>query len=225
MRILIVEDHADLSQALKRQLVGLGMIADCVTSLSEARDFVEAYSYSLALIDRRLPDGDGLSLLPFMRRTQTGLRIIILTALDSLTDKVSGLDAGADDYLTKPFEPDELMARIRACVRRPGGDPAPPIILGNLKFDPSSREVTVAGTPLIMRHRELALLEALMNRAGRVALRDALMEEVYGARADIHWNRLNVHVSQLRHHLKQSGAKIDIHSARNIGYFIKQSDA
>ncbi len=220
MRILILEDHLDLAHSLRRQLTSVGMVPDWARTISAARDLAEVHQYSVALLDRRLPDGDALSVVPPLREAQPGIRIIMLTALDALHDKIAGLDAGADDYLTKPFEPDELMARIRACVRRPGGELSPPLTLGNLTFDASSREVRVSGEPLVLRHRELALLEALMLRAGRVALRYTLMEEVYGANDEVHWNRLNVHISQLRQHLKGAGAEVDIQAARNIGYLI-----
>lgn len=224
MRILIVEDHADLARSLDRQFTRIGMLADVATNLHIARELADKKRYAFAILDRRLPDGDGLSFIPPLRQAQPGIRIIMLTALDALNDKIAGLDAGADDYLTKPFEPDELMARIRACARRPGGEALPVMTLENLAFDPTSRDVQVAGRPLVLRSRELALLESLMQRAGRVVSRDTLMDEVYGSTDAVHWNRLNVHISQLRQHLKASGAEVEIQAARNIGYLIMRRE-
>lgn len=225
MRILIVEDHADISHEIRSQLQRSGFAADVAPSIAAAAEHIDANRYALALLDRKLPDGDGIEIVPTMRKAQPGIRIMMLTALDALCDRVSGLDAGADDYLTKPFEPDELMARIRAVLRRPGGEPGPTIVLGNLSFDPGSREVCIADRPLVVPYRELTLLEALLQRAGRVAQRDALFSEVFGGADKVNWNSLNVLVSQLRHRLKEAGANVDIHSARRVGYFITHANA
>lgn len=223
MRILIVEDNPDLAHELAEQLARSGYVADSVATLSDAREILEAQEYALALLDRRLPDGDGVSLMPVIRRIQPRTRILMLTALDAADEKICGLDAGADDYLTKPFNPKELIARIRANLRRMGGDFGPVIELANLSFAPDSREVRIDGECAVLQKRELDLLEALIRSAGRMVLRNHLVEEFYGYADDIHWNSLNVLVSQLRRRLKEHGARVEIHTARGVGYFLTKS--
>jgi two-component system, OmpR family, response regulator len=225
MRILIVEDNAELAGEIARQTARAGFTSDLVGSLGDARDIAALQNYALALVDRGLPDGDGVVLASDLRRAQPGLRVIMLTVLAETRDKIAGLEAGADDYLTKPFEPDELIARIRACLRRPGGEASPPIDLANLSFACETREVRVAGAPVVLQKRELALLEALLRRAGRVVLRETLAEDVFGKDDDINWHTLSALASQLRMRLKEAGAEIDIQTVRGVGYFIIGADA
>lgn len=224
MRILIVEDHADLALELAEQMARSGLFADCARTLKKAHELLTAQKYELALLDRKMPDGDGITLVPAIRSAQPSTRILMLTAFDAEDDKVSGLDAGADDYLTKPFNPNELMARIRAHLRRLGGECDPAIQLANLSFSPSNREVMISGRVIALQRRELDLLEALMRRAGRMVTRDRLLEQVYGGNDDLHWNNLNVLVSQMRRRLKDQGAQVEIHTTRGVGYFITTSD-
>jgi DNA-binding response OmpR family regulator len=134
---------------------------------------------------------------------------------------VRGLDAGADDYLTKPFFADELMARIRAALRRPGAEPTALLVCGQLSFDPDRREVGVAGQPLLLKRRELLIVEALIRRAGRVVQRDALLEAVYGLDDEVQPKALDGHVSRLRRLLLDSDAGVAIHPIRNVGYMMK----
>jgi DNA-binding response OmpR family regulator len=218
MRVLLVEDEAELRRAVLSNLRAAGFTADAVGTVDEARSSVSVIRYGLVLLDRRLPDGDGLSLIPHVRRVQPWLPVILVSALDQVADKIRGLDMGADDYLTKPFDTDELMARVRAALRRPGGEQSPPVVCGQLSFDLSSREVTVAGQPLVLKRRELSLLEALMRRAGRVVLRDQLLEDVYGFDDDIQSNTLDAHVSRLRSRLGKAEAGVAIHPVRGVGY-------
>ncbi len=220
MRILMVEDNLELARELADQAARGGFLADHVVSIEEARAAIAMRAYSLVLLDRRLPDGDGLSLVPIMRGAQPGIRILMVTAADATRDKVCGLDAGADDYIAKPFEPDELIARVRASLRRPGSETAPPIVFGALTFNPQTREVFAHDQPVLMQRRELALFEALVRRAGRVVMRDALIDEIFGIDDDIHWNSLNVLVSRLRRRLEELDAGVDIHSARGVGYLM-----
>lgn len=225
MRVLLIEDEPDLARALGVRLGRSGFIADFVGGLEEARAALQCHRYALALVDRRLPDGDGLDLLPELKRLQPGIRILILTACHAVSDRISGLDAGADDYLAKPFDLDELMARIRACLRRAGAEPAPPAVLGALSFDFVTHQVSVDGNPLVLHRRELALLEALMRNAGRLVLRDQLLEEVYGFDDDVQGNALNILVSRLRKKLDDLDAGVEIHAARGIGYMLARATA
>jgi two-component system, OmpR family, response regulator len=223
MRILLVEDELEMARVIAAKLGKSGFIADHMRSIAEARAALATHRYSIGLLDRRLPDGDGVSLLPEIRKLHPGLRILLLTACDAVDDRIVGLDAGADDYLTKPFDADELMARIRACLRRPGGEPLPPVVIGALSFDLQARDVSVDGESIMLHRRELALLETLVRHAGRVVLRAALMEEVYGFDDDIQANALNILVSRLRRRLSNLRAGVDIHSARGVGYMLTRS--
>jgi len=224
MRILILEDNDDLALRLVEQIAADGFEVDRAATILEAGEKIAAFTYSLALLDRRLPDGDGVRLLPEIRSKQPNARIIMLTALDQEHEKVAGLDAGADDYLAKPYNPKELMARIRANVRRLDGVFTPVARVANLCLAPDSRDVTVDGRAVVLQRRELTLLEALMRRPGRVVPRDRIVEDLYGDDDDLHWNHLNSIVSRLRKTLTEAGARVEIHVARGIGYFITTCD-
>jgi len=224
MHILIVEDNVHLAGELAGLTMRAGFTADVAGSLREARETLAKKAYLLALIDRGLPDGDGAALASDIRRLHPGARVMLLTALAETREKIEGLDAGADDYLTKPFEPDELMARIRACVRRAGDNAAPPLTLANLRFSVDTREVRVDDLPLVLQKRELALLESLLRRSGRVALRESIADDVFGKSDDVNWHTLAALVSQLRTRLKEAGAAVEIHTARGLGYFISRAE-
>jgi DNA-binding response OmpR family regulator len=220
MRVLVVEDEPDMSRLLGVRLSGAGFIADRVGSCAEALAAMSLAPYGVALVDRRLPDGDGASLIKPMRVSQPGLPVIVISALDSVRNRIDGLDAGADDYLIKPFDGDELLARIRAALRRRGATLAPPIVCGNLRFEAAHRSVSVGGTALKLRRRELAVLEALILRAGRVVSREHLVDCVFGFDDDIVPATLESHVSRLRATLAQRGAGVSIHPVRGVGYVL-----
>jgi two-component system OmpR family response regulator len=223
MTILLVEDESDLAQLLVEQMRGAGLVVDRVGSLDDALESVRQFSYDLVLLDRRLPDGDGLSIVPQLRRSRPGIRVLVVTALDGARDKVEGLDGGADDYLIKPFDIEELLARIRASLRRPGCEIAPPIIVGALSFDLAARNASVGPRALVLHGRELALLEALVRRVGRVVSRSVLMGEVYGLDEDALPNALDVLVSRLRKRLGEAEAGASIYPARGIGYILTET--
>ncbi len=223
MRVLLIEDEPELARALGVRLGRSGFITDYVGGVEDARAAMQCHRYALALVDRRLPDGEGLHLVPELKRSQPGIRVLVLTAFHAVSDRISGLDAGADDYLAKPFDLDELMARIRACLRRSHAENAPPAILGDLSFDFVTHQVCVDGAPLVLHRRELALLEALMRNAGRLILRDQLLEEIYGFEDDVQMNALNILVSRLRKKLDELNAGVEIHAARGIGYMLKKA--
>jgi two-component system OmpR family response regulator len=220
MRILLVEDHEELSVQIAKHIKHAGFIVDRVNSIEKAELALVDYPYSVTLLDRRLPDGDGLSLIPKIRRRQPDSRVLMLTALDAIDRRIEGLDAGADDYLTKPFNLDEMMARIRASLRRREGDASPPVVVGSLSFDFATHVVSVADQPVALHRRELSLLEALMRRAGRVVKRQTLMTEIYSIDEEIQPHALTMMVRRLRSRLDEVGAGVEIHSARGVGYAI-----
>jgi two-component system OmpR family response regulator len=222
MRILLVEDQANLARQVAARVARAGYELDHVTSLEEAIHALGNCAYALALLDRRLPDGDSLTLIPLARRTQPQIRIVMLTALDTVDDRVEGLEAGADDYLTKPFHFDEMVARIRVQLRKHGDDHAPPIEIGALVLDPRRRVVTVRGKPILFARRELLLLEILLRRANCVVTREALNAELYGYGEEVQEHALTSIVSRVRTRLAELDAGVEIHSARLIGYILRR---
>ncbi len=225
MRILLVEDEIEVAHSISRKLGGSNFAADHVSSISEARAALNGIPYALVVLDRRLPDGDAISFIPEMRRLQPGVRVLMLSAYNETDEVVAGLEAGADDYLVKPFKFPELMARIRAGLRRPGGDSSPPIIIGSLAFSPQIRDVSIHGKSVVLHRRELMLLEALMRRAERMVSRQTLMEEIYGFNEDANPKILNLLVLRLRRRLEELDAGVKIHAARGIGYMIAKARA
>lgn len=221
-RILLVEDDPTLAQQILRGLGRAGWGCDHVGSLAGAFEAVVQRPYRAIVLDRRLPDGDGLALLPAARSRPTPPAVIVLTARDGIEDRVEGLDAGADDYLVKPFALGELLARLRAACRRPtGGQAAPAIRVGRIDFDAASREVCVGGEPLVLPRRELALLELLVQRAGRVVQRGHLDSELYGFGVDVSPNALETQVSRLRRRLQDADAGVEVQTIRGVGYMLR----
>lgn len=225
MRILIVEDEREISKLLAEQLQNAGFESDRVGSLVDAIDALRAFPYELVLLDRRLPDGDGLSHIPNIRSLRPATRIIMLTARDASIDKAKGLDAGADDYVAKPYDHDELLARIRARLRQSSAGVLPPITVGALVFDHVSGQISIAGRPLVVHRREFALLEALIRRVNQVAPRNVLIQEVYGIDEPVLPGALDTLVSRLRRRLGEADAKIAIHLVRGRGYLLTEATA
>lgn len=218
--MLLVEDDRDLATLVSGAIVGAGYTVDCFRTCADAGAALHIGRYALVLLDRRLPDGDGLTLLNETRAHQPGVPVIVLTALDQSIEVVRGLDAGADDYLSKPLNLAELLARIRAALRKAGTLRQPLIRCARVVFDPDSREVTVSDQPLVLKRRELAVIESLVRRAGRVVQRDTLIEEVYGFEDDVQSNTLDAHVSRLRARLAEADAGVVIHPVRGVGYML-----
>ncbi len=223
MRILVVEDERDIASMIGERMSRSGYVADRVGSLCDALEALRAYDYPAMLLDRRLPDGDGLSILPDIRRERPGIRVLMITAMRSIDDRIDGLDAGADDYLTKPFDANELLARIRASLRRPGGTPLPSVTIGALSFELTTNDAFIHGKPFIPPKRELLLLGVLMRRAGRATTHSALIEEVYGLDESLQIDTIKMMVSRLRQRLAELEAGVEIHSARGIGYLIRSA--
>lgn len=222
MKILLVEDEGEMARLIASLIAHSGFKVDVVATNADALQAIREASYDLLLLDRRLPDGDGASVLKAARELQPGIRVIMVTALDGLTDKISGLNAGADDYLTKPFQGEELIARIRACMRRPGGEMRPPIVVGELSYDLQTDDVTICGAAAGLSRRELMLLRALVQRVSRVTSRESLLLDIYGYQDDVHATALETIVSRLRRRLSETGAGVEIHTVRGRGYLLAE---
>lgn len=225
MRVLMVEDEPEMARLVAGKLARSGFVADRVGSLDETMEALRQHKYSLVLLDRRLPDGDAVSILLDIRRAQPSIRIVMMTARNAVEDRIEGLNAGADDYVTKPFDANELIARVRACLRRPGGEATPPIMVGRLVFDPDMRDVSVNGATVLFHKRERALLDILLLNAGRAVLRDRLLAEIYGFADDVQANALSMLVSRLRRRLQDLDAGVEIHTARDVGYLLTERKA
>lgn len=224
MRILLIEDHPPLAEAVKDALKRAGFTVDHAGSAQHAREMAGLADYALVLLDLGLPDGDGLHLLAELRGDGRA-PVIILTARDQLNDRVAGLDGGADDYIVKPVDMPELVARCRAVLRRPGGRTGALLEIGPLVLDTSSRTANMNGASLGLARREVSLLEHLMRAAGRVATRDALEEAIYGLDDDVGPNALEASVSRLRRAFEAAGCPVPIITVRGIGWMLPRGDA
>jgi DNA-binding response OmpR family regulator len=220
VRILLVEDEIEFADTLRDALEREHFVVDLADRLATAREAALSGSYDLVLLDRTLPDGDGLSLIPMLRAEMSGLPIIVLSARGDVPDRVTGLDQGADDYLIKPFALEELFARIRAIRRRPSDLGTDEIHVGALAFDVANDEATVGGIRLDLTRRELRVLAALVKRRGRTVLRESLEQAVFGFDDDVQSNTLDSHVSRLRRKLAEAGAGVEIHPVRGVGYLL-----
>ncbi|MDW3176062.1 MAG: response regulator transcription factor [Acidimicrobiia bacterium] len=218
MRILVVEDDAPLADVLRRGLTEDGYATDVVGKLSDALHAVDSNDYDLVVLDRGLPDGDGRTLCAHMRSNGDGTPVLMLTARDGLGDKVEGLDAGADDYLTKPFDYPELTARIRALLRRPTESQAPILTHGQLEMDPASRRVSRSSITIPLTAREFALLEVLLRAPLTTHPRTDLLERVWDANYDGLSNVVDVHIANLRRKLELPGLPDPIETVRGVGY-------
>ncbi|KAF1004763.1 MAG: Transcriptional regulatory protein TcrA [Luteibacter sp.] len=223
MRILLVEDEPEMAAALQSGLHKHGMLVDVAPDIARATEALQSKVHDLLLLDRQLPDGDGVSLVAKARANQADLPIIVLTARGSLPDRIDGLDQGADDYLVKPFALEELLARIRAISRRPAKVVLPTVNAGRLRYDFAAREALVDDMPLRLPRRQLLLLEALAYRLGRTVQREVLLDAVYGFDDAIQSNAFDAHVSKLRRALTEAEAGVEIHAIRGIGYILREA--
>jgi DNA-binding response OmpR family regulator len=223
MRMLLIEDEDEVADVLWRKLKSLDYAVDRAGSMAEARDALEHHRYRLVLLDRRLPDGDGVSLVPDVRRSQPEARVVIVSACDKTQEIVNAFEGGADDYVTKPFHFDELMARIRNQLRRGDAQPLPTIGLGGLVFDPHLRAVSVNGAPVVLHGRELMMLEVLLRHAGRMVSRQALIDEIYDHSDSVEPRAVNLVAQRLRSRLTALDAGVEIHAARGVGYMLTRA--
>jgi DNA-binding response OmpR family regulator len=220
MRLLLIEDNQRLADYLTTALLNGGFAVDHVSTTVDADGALATMHYDTLLLDLGLPDMDGLVWLAQQRRRQMTRPVLVLTARDSLEDLVAGLNQGADDYLRKPFELDELIARVRALLRRPGEALGVTLKAGNMTFDTSSREVAVDGIPVEFGRREMDGLELLMRRLGRVVPKAAIEDAIYSFGEDLASNAIEVLVHRIRKRLQEAGADLHIHTLRGVGYVL-----
>jgi two-component system response regulator QseB len=217
VRLLLVEDDTMIGEAIRAGLKREGFAVDWVHDAGAAAQVMRTEPFSLMLLDLGLPRGDGLAFLKTLRQRGEALPVLIITARDAVSDRVSGLDAGADDYLIKPFDLDELAARIRALLRRKSGRPAPMITHLGVVLDPAAHRVTRDGTEVALSPREFALLQLLMERPGTILSRAQIEERLYGFGEEVESNAVEVHIHGLRRKL---GAQF-ILNVRGVGYRVR----
>jgi len=220
MRLLLVEDNDELSELVVKSIGPAGFSADRVATAADAISVLGSTHYAAVILDLGLPDEDGLAVLRSLRSRQSAVPVLILTARDGVNDRVAGLRAGADDYLVKPFAVEELLARLEALLRRPGQLLGKSLELGNLVFDTAARQIFIDGAPQVLSARELALLEILMRRSGRVVSKRVVEDQIFGLSNDVGSNAVEVYIHRLRKSLQDLGANVAIHTIRGVGYLI-----
>jgi two-component system, OmpR family, response regulator QseB len=214
MRILLIEDDAMIGKAVRQGLSHAGFVVDWVTDGRAAELSLNNGVYDLAVLDLGLPKKDGMAILATLRGMGNSMPVLIASARDTVRDRIAGLEAGADDYVLKPFDLDELVARVRALMRRHAGSGTPLLKCGNLMLDPVRKVVTQAGDAVELSAKEFAVLEALMQRPGAVLSRQALEESVYGWSEEVASNAIEVHL----HHLRRKLGATAIKNVRGVGY-------
>ena len=221
MRILVVEDERKVASFLRQGLQEEGHTVEVAADGAAALDALLAGSvYDLVVLDLMLPKRDGFEILRTLRQRRVETPVLVLTARDAVPDKVTGLDLGADDYLTKPFAFDEFLARARALLRRGGGPRVPVLMLGDLRLDPATRLVTRGGRRITLTVREYALLEYLLRNVGRVLTRPMIAQHVWGIDFDTESNIIDVYVGYLRRKIDAHGERRLLHTVRGAGYML-----
>lgn len=216
MKFLLVEDNQDLAIAILSRMEMAGHVIDHAENLEDASAFVATGQYDLILLDIMLPDGDGRTFLEQHRASDLKTPVIILTARSQVSDRIGSLDLGADDYVTKPFDHAELEARCRAVLRRKFGNAKTSIEVGGVVLDPVAGHLTVGGDAVIMRNRELRLLELFLNAPGQIFSKSKLADRLFSYDEDVSENAIEVYIGRLRKHLSASNVRIT--TLRGLGY-------
>jgi DNA-binding response OmpR family regulator len=217
VRVLVAEDDRGLGEVIGRGLRERGYVVDVVPDGDTALRFLKTYEYAVAVLDWRMPGTSGLEVVQRMRRSRSATPVLMVTARDTPADRVTGLDAGADDYLVKPFDFSELLARIRALQRRPPQVLPPLLVVGDLEFDPASRAARIGAATPSLTAIELGILEMLMRRSPAVVDRRSIAQQVWDNEADAFGsNTIDVHLARLRS--KLAGGRVRIETVRGIGY-------
>lgn len=225
MRVLLIEDHSRLAESITKGLARFGFGVDSCPTAAQGTHAIKQMAYDAILLDLGLPDRDGLEVLHELRQHRLATPVLVLTARDGVEDRVTGLDAGADDYLVKPFAMSELAARLRALLRRPGQALAAVLTVGNLCLDVGARQITVNGAGLHLSAREFEALEILMRREGQVVARATLEDALYGLNRNVSPNSVEALISRLRRRLAPCNAGCAIHTLYGIGYLLKEQNA
>ena len=224
MRILLVEDDISLAETLAEAITDRRYVVDIAFDGESALEYIKSFDYDLLLLDVMLPDFNGVELCHKLRSQGYQMPVLMITALDTVSDKITGLDAGADDYIIKPVDLGELFARIRALLRR--GSSTPPILeWGELQFDPSTYEVSYSDTPIHLTPKEYSLLELLLRNGRRVLSRSVIIDRIWSLEEPPEEDTVKVHIQGLRQKLKQAGASKDfIETVRGLGYRLYKVD-
>jgi len=222
MNLLVVEDESRMVELLRRGLTEEGHVVICASDGAEGLSLAHHYEFDVIILDVMMPRLDGFQMLKVMRAEGNRTPTIMLTAKDTVPDIVRGLDLGADDYLTKPFSFDELVARLRAVRRRALQSPKPELQVADLVLDPAEHLVSRAGESIVLTRTEYSLLEKLMYRAGKVAPRRVLIESVWGTGRDVEENTLDAFMHLLRSKIDRPGLPKLIHTVRGVGYVIRE---
>jgi len=222
MRILLIEDHKRLARSIVDGLAGFRFGVDVFHAAEDGLAARRELEYDAIVLDLGLPDCDGMDVLLEIRRSDSTTPVLILTARDTIDDRVTGLDRGADDYLLKPFAMEELAARLRALLRRPGRVLASGLDVGNVYFDTSAQQVSVGGKAVLISRRETAALELMMRQVGVVVSKKSLENVLYGLSYDVSPNAIEAVISRLRKRMESANATCVIHTLRGIGYLLKE---
>lgn len=216
MRVLLIEDEPGLGAAVREHIAAGGHAVDWFPSIGTGEAALDTVLYDVVLLDLMLPDGSGLDLLARLRRRGNATPVVIITARDQITDRIAGLNVGADDYLVKPFDLDELTARLNAVARRYTGNPNPLVRAGDLEVDLAARRARIAGVDVDLTAREWALLEVLLRHSNAIVTKGQLEEAIYAFGAEVESNTVEVYISRMRKKLSREL----IETVRGIGYRI-----
>jgi DNA-binding response OmpR family regulator len=222
-RFLLVEDNEDLANLVAQGLRRSDFVVDRAASISEADEILASNKYGAIILDLGLPDGDASGLIRALRAREDSTPILVVTARGNVRDRVEGLNAGADDYLVKPFSFEELLARLRALLRRPGEFLGRLLQVGNVTYDTVAQQGFVNGNPIILSAREAAVLDIMMRRHGRVVQKSSVEDQLYGLSEEVRSNAVEVHMHRLRKRLADAGATASIHTVRGLGYLMRET--
>lgn len=222
MRLLLIEDHPQFSEYVKTCMEIEGFTVDACATLDEADAAASSVDYDAVILDLGLPDGDGMTLLKSWRSHKMTTPVLILSARDGVDDRVDGLNAGADDYVQKPIDRKELVARIHALLRRPEWYLGETLTIGNVTLDAKAREVRIGDISVLIPRREMTVLELLLRRQGRVIPKTVFEDNIYGFGEEITSNCVEVHISRLRKRLTKANATVRIQTQRGVGYLIAE---
>ena len=225
MRLLVVEDNEELAELLMRGLEAENFDVDHADTAEDASEALRDTRYAAVILDLGLPDRDGSAVLREMRGRKDGTPVLVLTARGGLHERIAGLQSGADDYLVKPFAFEELVARLRALLRRPGEMLGRVLQTANLALDTEGRQAFVEGRAELMSAQELTLLEVLLRRAGKVVPKSYIEDQLFGMTSEVGKSAVEVSVYRLRKRLESMGAKVEIHTVRGLGYLLADAGA